>query len=293
MNYLLDHWSPGAFAFLATALVVAHEVGLARLRRRSLPSHTRRRRLRSLAFYGGLAVLLVGLDSPLDHWGYDYFFVHMIQHVLLMFIGPALLVAGAPWLPLLFAVPLGARRRLLRAACRGAPQRALRAAWRVAGNRWFALLALDAVMIGWHVPALLDLGETNRFVHVVLMEGSFVASGVLFWLQVIPSHPLRPRAAALWQGGAVIGTNFAMFVLAMAMSIFSSGSWYPVYQHVAGVRMAPFADQQIGAAILWVCGDFWAVPALILIIRRAISEEGGVGELVDRLVRRPETVDLT
>jgi putative membrane protein len=293
LSYLVGHWSLGAFVFVAVALVAAHEAGLARLRRRSRPLAARRRRLRSIAFYSGLAVLVVGLDSPLDHWGYEYFFVHMIQHVLLMFIGPALLVAGAPWLPLLFAIPLGPRRRLLRFACIGPGRRAVRSLGRVVRNRWFCLLALNAVMIGWHVPAALDLGETNRFVHTVLMEGSFVVSGVLFWSQVLPSHPLRPRAAAVWQGGAVVATNVAMFVLAMAMSIFSTGSWYPVYDHVAGVRMAPFADQQIGAAILWVCGDFWAVPALIGIIRRAISEEGGIGDLVDRVLRRPETVDLT
>jgi putative membrane protein len=286
MSYLTDHWSFDPFLIVVVALVIWHEIGLARLARRSRPERTRQRRRRSWLFYGGLAVLLLSVVSPIDYWADDYFFVHMFQHLLLMFAAPTLVVAGAPWQPLLDGLPGRSGQAITRGTLRGGWSRPLRAVAAFALRPWVAVTLFSVVMIAWHLPVLFDLAANNQAVHIWLMHGSFFAVGVLFWLQFIPSPPFRRKMPLASQAVALIATNVVMWVLAMSMSILTQVSWYPVYNHIPGVTLAPFADQQIGAAILWVCGDFWAIPALIWVIHRMIEEDGSFGAAMDKILAR-------
>jgi cytochrome c oxidase assembly factor CtaG len=263
-----------------------HEVGLWRLARRSRPDRTRERRLRSLWFYGGLVVLLLAVESPIDYWADDYFFVHMIQHLLLMFAAPSLIVAGAPWQPLLDALPGRSGRSVTRGVLADGWSRPLRAVGGFFLRPWVAVALFNVVMILWHLPGPFDLAENNQTIHIWLMHGSFFAAGVLFWLQFIPSPPFRRRMPLVSQAAALLVTNAIMIGLAMALSIFVSGSIYPVYDHVPGVTLPAFADQQIGAAILWVCGDFWALPSMIVIVRRLIVTDGNITATLDRVLNR-------
>src|SRR5665213_4063090 len=286
MSYVTAHWSFDPFLVVVAVVVLAHEVGLARLRARSDPRRTRRRRWRSLAFYSGLAVLLVAVVSPIDYWSSQYFFVHMIEHVLIAFAAPVLIVAGAPWIPMMFALPVKTRRKVGRYFYLSVRARIFRAVGRFVRNPWVGVLSFNAAMLVWHVPRLFTLSEDNQAVHIWLMHGSFIVTGVLFWLQIIPSYPMRPAKSAIWQAGAIIATDVTMTVLAISMSFLTAVSWYPTYAHLAGVTLSPFADQQIGAAILWVCGDFWALPALYVVLRRAIDQDGSLSSVFDRMTGR-------
>jgi putative membrane protein len=197
---------------------------------------TKKRRLRSLSFYTGLVLLLIAIDSPIDYWAGDYFFVHMIEHLLIAFYAPILIVFGAPWIPLLFALPVGARRMIGRFVMLGPWSTPLRAVGRGVTGPWFALISFNLVMVIWHFPPLFGLAENNQTIHIWLMHGSFFVTGILFWLQIIPSHPFRLKASPLWQAGAIISTNVVMFVLAMALSIFTASSWHSLVHRVDGQR---------------------------------------------------------
>jgi putative membrane protein len=286
VHYLTGHWSFDPFLIVAVVAVGWHEIGLAKLARRSRPERTRQRRLRSLWFYAGLVVLLLAVESPLDYWAGDYFFVHMIQHLLLMFGAPTLIVAGAPWQPLLDALPGKLGQDATREVLTGGWSRPVRA---VAGwllRPWVSVATFNLVMVAWHIPAMFDLAERNSAVHIWLAHASFFLAGVLFWLQFIESPPFRRKMPLTSQAVALIGTNVLMWLVAMALGILTAVSWYPVYNHIPGVTLPAFADQQIGAGILWICGDFWAIPTLIFVMRKLIAEDGGISSAVDHILNR-------
>jgi cytochrome c oxidase assembly factor CtaG len=286
MSYLTGHWSFDPFLIVAVVVAGWQQVGLYRLARRSRPQRTRDRWLRSVWCYAGLGILVIAVDSPIDYWAGDYFFVHMVQHLLLMFAAPVLIVAGAPWQPLLAALPGRAAQRVTALVLRGRWAWPLRAAVGWLLRPWVSVTAFTVVMLAWHVPALFDLAENNQAVHIWLMHGTMFGAGVLFWLQFIPSPPFRTRMPPFSQAVALIATNLVMWILAMAMGFLTAVSWYRVYNHIPGVTLPPFADQQIGAGILWICGDFWAIPALIVVVRRIIQAGDGVGPALDQILGR-------
>ena len=75
-----------------------------------------------------------------------------------------------------------------------------------------------------------------------------------------------------------------MLIMAMSMSIFTKSPWYQMGGAMGPMNMS-FASQQLAAAILWICGDFWGVPLIVVIFRRLIDRDGSLLAALDRRVR--------
>jgi hypothetical protein len=71
----------------------------------------------------------------------------------------------------------------------------------------------------------------------------------------------------------------------MAMAIFTKDPWYSMNVFMDGTTTA-LRDQRWAAGILWVCGDFWAVPALVLVFYRLSSTDGGVSASLEKVLGR-------
>jgi cytochrome c oxidase assembly factor CtaG len=282
---LPQFWQVTPVAVIALVVGVAHEVGRRRLAERQIEAHRRARLRRSLAFYAGLVLLALVASGPLDRWAMAWLSVHMVMHVLEMFYLPPLLILGAPWVPLLFAAPSGSRRRWLRWYNLSPSGATLR--WPVAAltNPIVAIVLFNATMVLWHVPAVYDWASWHQWAMDWVMAPMFVVTGYLFWRIILPSHPTGPRGSPRVQVAAVVITAFEMLVLAMSMAIFTKTPWYSMNILMDGPAAA-LRDQRFGAGILWICGDFWAVPALVLIAYRLYGVEGGVSAHFERALGR-------
>lgn len=195
MNYFTQNWGHPWVLTFSLAVLAVHWWGLRSLNARSTAQHARRRRRRFLMSYLGLAIVAVSICSPLEYWSMQYFWVHMLQHISVMLAAPALYVAGAPTVPLLHAVPVRLRRRVLRGLYLRPGGAALRAVGRFFVSPIVAVVLFNAVMVVWMVPALFDSVMNSETLHIGLMLSTFFFSGLVFWIQIIPSHPFKPMAS--------------------------------------------------------------------------------------------------
>ena len=280
-----ETWTISPLWVLALALIAIEELGLHRMRARMRPEAARRWRLRGLSYEAGLVAFCLLDSSPLMGVAMGHLTAHMILHVAEMFYLPILLVLGAPFLPALFALPVAARRRFLRAWQLGRWRRLTRGISGVVTAPIVGLVAFNGAMIFWHIPRFFNWASWHEAAHTWLMGPSFMVVGYLFWRLILPSGPYPPRASTRFQILAVVVTAFEMLVLAISLGILARSPWYSMNILMLGPSQA-MADQQQAAGVLWVCGDFWVIPALIIISRRVMGEGGGVSAAFERAVGR-------
>ena len=235
-------WSfpPAVLTGAAVALVLFAQAFL-RLRRRCRRDHAGWDRA---ALFGlGVTVLTLALVSPLDAAGEDYLLsAHMLQHVAVGDLAPALLVTAVRGPLVVFLLP----QRILRALAR---PRWLRAALSFLLRPAVSLGAWALAIACWHVPAVYDYTLTHGTVHD-LEHVSFVLAGLLVWSQLVdPAH----RGELSVAGRIVLAvTVFAAGQVLAYVLIFSFGSLYPAYaaQDERLFGLSPHTDQQLAGVVM-------------------------------------------
>ena len=215
---------------------------------RSAPDASRKH---TVYFLAGLAALWIALETPLDTIS-DRFLdsVHMLQHVLLAFVAPPLMLLG-------LSTSVASRLAAIpgvRAVTEPIPAQVLSA----------------AVMIVWHLPPLYEATLENEGLHVIehLM---FIASGVLLFWPIIESTSAQAR----WRMSS--GAKLVYMLLAtipqdgVALAlIFSRVPFYEFYTRVPRLieGFTALIDQTIAGAVLMIFGKVTlAVAALAVFFR--------------------------
>lgn len=211
--------------------------------------------------------------------------IHMISHVLVMFIVPMGIIYSATPRSMQWLLPVEPRRKLLRWYY---VKRKFRLpAW--LNHPVTGALVMNVVMVTCHLSSVFDFLMIHDWAMGWVMEPAFLFSGLYFFHFILSSPPRLRKGRIRWQVFMIVVTMLEMFILAMAMSIFTKVAWYSVMLHPAMAGMVgmagmttsvspatAFHQQQLGAAILWVCGDFWAVPCLVVLIRRLVKRDGSL-----------------
>ena len=190
----------------------------------------------------------MALETPIDTISDRYLdSVHMLQHVLLGFVAPPLLLLGlSPRMAgRLMRVPL------FRAITEPLP----------------AQVIGGAVMILWHIPALYDATLQSEELHIVEHLTFIGAGAVLYWpvLKDTSRHArweMSPGAKLLYLLVATIPQDGVALAL-----LFSREPFYEFYAHVPRLvdSITPVVDQTLAGAVLMVLGK-----ATMLVIGLAV-----------------------
>jgi putative membrane protein len=219
---------------------------------------------RTVAFAVGLATIVLALDSPIDADADQLFWVHMLQHVLLLTVAPPLILLGRPWPRMWRALPVQSRRTIARTLTRSRWMAPLRAAARP----WPAWLLFNATFVAWHIPGAYDLTLRSGAVHDA-EHAMFFFTGLLFWARVIDPGPLRPNLEWPVRIAFVVGAMVVGWVLAITLVLVRQ----PLYAHYALLIHRPggisaLTDQQLAAGMMWVPGSIsYTITVLIGVYR--------------------------
>lgn len=258
---LLSPWSFEPLQIVPTAIVAMLYVRRVRtLAQRGQPVS----RWRQASFWTGIFLVFMALASPIDALGErDFFFVHMIQHVILGDLAPLCFVAGmtGPLLRPVLALPIVDRLRVL-------------------AHPYVALPLWAVDLYVWHVPFFYDAALHHNSVHA-LEHMMFFTCGCLMWEPVLETLP-----APVWFGtGMKLGYVAIVRLIETILGnifIWSNTAFYGVYRHAPEWGITPVHDLNLGGIVMMAEGSAVTIGVLAWLFLRLASES----ELRQRLLEQ-------
>ncbi len=251
---LLD-WQFGPFPLLILAACIGAGIWYLRADWALATRGRKWRAQRTASFFAGLVTVDLALQSPVATLTGSYFEAHVIQHLLLMIIAPALLSMGAP---MTLILQTSSRRT--------------KTTWlRIFHGRGFAVLSHPlvvwvlyyGVMLAFFLTSLIGFAMSHMWLMDLINLG-FLFGATLFWWPMIGLDPI-PRWGAsypLRMVNLLIGVPLESF---LAIALLSSRR--PI------APMYSLSSTHAGAGVLWVLTELLTVAAVIPIYFQWMASE--------------------
>ncbi len=207
---------------------------------------------KTTCYYAGLLTGVLSVVSPIDRLGEHHFFMHMVQHELIMIVAIPLILLGAPTTPILRGMPRWLRIDVV-GAFAGEP--AVRWVWRGLTQPLVALAISQGVIVAWHLfPGWYNQAVEHDSIHY-LQHFSFAFGSLLFWWNIIDPAPLKAPMGYLLRIVYVLAGTTAQSAIA-AMITLADQPLYDVYVTARPIfDMSPLSDQELGGLVMWVPGQ--------------------------------------
>lgn len=207
---------------------------------------------RTLAFLAGLLAILAALEVNDERLP-----GHMIQHLLLIEVAPALLLSGRAVQHLLRALPPRSRRSFGRGLV-AVGRRAHPAA---------CLALFSVIVLVTHVPVVFDACARHDGLHI-LQHGAYLLAGFVMWWPLLGEPATRRRLGTIGQLGYITVAMLPMTLIGAYLNR-DQALFYPAYAGPGAVL-----EQQRAGAIMWVGGTtLMAVVGLVAVLRSMLVSE--------------------
>jgi cytochrome c oxidase assembly factor CtaG len=246
---------------ILTTLGVVHIIGWRNLRRRGRIRFANSWRLAS--YLVGLLLLAIAVMSPIDVLSDQLFFMHMIQHLLMMMFAAPLLMLANPFPTFLWALPRDLRVRVGGWFQAGHPLYRTLAQILTPGITWMIFIS---VYLGWHDPNLYDLALRNDFIHDV-EHVTFFGVALLFWWRITGAGPqIGKRLPNLMRAAYAVSLVPPNMLAGVAITFASS----PIYSHYTTIPrlygVSVMDDQTWSGLIMWIPGSMMYILAALFLI---------------------------
>jgi len=259
----LLYWAWPPVVTVAVALVGLLWVRATRQVAREHPGNPYPRR-RTISFVAALAFLLLALQSGIERYDETLFSMHMVQHLILLFPVPILLLQAGPVTLLLRVASPRWRARILAVL----QSRAVG----VISHPLVGWTLLIAVMWGTHLSTLFEAALGDPVIHN-LEHVLYLSTALLFWAPIFSVDPIRHRL----RGGSALAYLITQMPQNSFLGVAIMFSSSPLYPHYVTLKRAwgptPLEDQQLAGALMWLVGDALFLAAIFVVLAALAKSE--------------------